>query len=106
MKYNNTSKLEYNKEDKLFIQENEYITKRLNKTKMYNEFPSKTREEFNVKKIFKSKELFKINKPLKHLIKKIKYGDDVDLKHFNIKNKKEDDMWIRPLHKDAFKLNN
>ena len=106
LKYNNTSKLEYNKEDKLFIQENEYITKRLNKTKMYNEFPSKTREEFNVKKIFKSKELFKINKPLKHLIKKIKYGDDVDLKHFNIKNKKEDDMWIRPLHKDAFKLNN
>ena len=106
LKYNNTSKLEYNKEDKLFIQENEYITKRLNKTKMYNEFPSKTREEFNVKKIFKSKELFKINKPLKHLIKKIKYGDDADLKHFNINKKKEDDMWIRPLHKDAFKLNN
>ena len=106
LKYNNTSKLEYNKEDKLFIQENEYITKKLNKTKMYNEFPSKTREEFNVKKIFKSKELFKINKPLKHLIKKIKYGDDADLKHFNINKKKEDDMWIRPLHKDAFKLNN
>ena len=106
LKYNNTSKLEYNEEDKLFIKENERITKRLNKTNIYKEFPSKIREEFNVKKIFKSKELFKINKPLKHLIKKIKYGDDADLKHFNINKKKEDDMWIRPLHKDAFKLNN
>ena len=106
LKYNNTSKLEYNEEDKLFIKENERITKRLNKTNIYKEFPSKIREEFNVKKIFKNKELFKINKPLKPLIKKIKYGDDVEFKYFKYKGEKGQNMWIRPLHKDAFKLNN
>ena len=106
LKYNNTSKLEYNEEDKLFIKENERITKRLNKTNIYKEFPSKIREEFNVKKIFKNKELFRINKPLKHLIKKIKYGDDVDFKYFKYKGEKGENMWKRPFHKDAFKLNN
>ena len=106
LKYNNTSKLEYNEEDKLFIKENERITKRLNKTNIYKEFPSKIREEFNVKKIFKNKELFRINKPLKPLIKKIKYGDDVDFKYFKYKGEKGENMWKRPFHKDAFKLNN
>ena len=103
LKYNNTSKLEYNEEDKLFIKENERITKRLNKTNIYKEFPSRIREEFNVKKIFKNKELFRINKPLKPLIKKIKYGDDVDFKYLG---EKGENMWKRPFHKDAFKLNN
>ena len=108
LKYNNTSKIEYNENDKIFIKENEFITKRLNKTKIYKDFPSKTREEFNIKKIVKYKELFKINKPFKNLIQKQKYGDDKD---FNNKNNKEENdflqqMWIRPLHKDAFKMNN
>ena len=108
LKYNNASKIEYNENDKLFIKENEYITKRLNKTKIYKDFPSKTREEFNIKKIVKYKELFKINKPFKNLIQKQKYGDDKD---FNNKNNKEENdflqqMWKRPLHKDAFKMNN
>ena len=106
LKYNNASKLKYNENDKMFIKENEYITKRLNKTKLYKDFPSKTREEFNVKKIFKYKEMFKMNEPLKNIIKKQKYGDD---NIFNNSNKKVENntlqlMWIRPLHKDAFKL--
>jgi hypothetical protein len=107
LKYNNDSKMQYNETDKMFIKEYEFITKKINKTKMYKEFPSKTREEFNTKKIVKYKDLFKINRPIKKLIKKQKYGDDKD---FNNKNKKGEDnfleqMWKRPLHKDAFKLN-
>ncbi len=107
LKYNNDSKIQYNETDKMFIKEYEFITKKINKTKMYKEFPSKTREEFNTKKIVKYKDLFKINRPIKKLIKKQKYGDDKD---FNNKNKKGEDnfleqMWRRPLHKDAFKLN-
>jgi hypothetical protein len=107
LKYNNDSKIQYNETDKMFIKEYEFITKKINKTKMYKEFPSKTREEFNTKKIVKYKDLFKINRPIKKLIKKQKYGDDKD---FNNKNKKGEDnfleqMWKRPLHKDAFKLN-
>jgi len=108
LKYNNDSKIQYNENDKMFVKEYEYITKKLNKTKMYKAFPSKTREEFNTKKIVKYKDLFKINKPIKKLIKKQKYGDDKDFS--NNKNKKGENnfleqMWKRPLHKDAFKLN-
>ena len=108
LKYNNDSKIQYNENDKMFIKEYENITKKLNKTKMYKAFPSKTREEFNTKKIVKYKDLFKINRPIKKLIKKQKYGDDKDFS--NNKNKKGENnfleqMWKRPLHKDAFKLN-
>lgn len=108
LKYNNKTKLDYNENDKMFIKENEYITKKLNKTKIYKEFPSKTREEFNCKKIVKYKELFKIDQPIKNLIKIDKYGDNKTYnKHFK-KEEKDfyEKMWIRPLHKDAFKLNN
>ena len=109
LKYNNTTNLEYNEQDKMFIKENEYITKKLNKTKLFSQFPSKTREEFNTKKIFKYKELFKINKPIKNLIQKEKYGDDNDIDKYSNKSEKNTfykQMWTRPLHKDAFKLNN
>ena len=109
LKYNNTTNLEYNEQDKMFIKENEYITKKLNKTKLFSQFPSKTREEFNTKKIFKYKELFKINKPIKNLIQKDKYGDDNDIDKYSNKSEKNTfykQMWTRPLHKDAFKLNN
>ena len=88
----------------IFIDENEYITKRLNKTKLYSDFPSKTREEFNVKKIIKYKSLNKNNKVKGNVILKDKYGNDAN----NFQKNKEDDylkkMWERPLHKDAFKL--
>ena len=105
LKYNNITKLDYNENDKMFIKENEYITKKINrKSNLYKEFPSKTRMEFNTKKIFKYKELFKINKPINDFLKKDKYGDKAE----NLCNKNENNsnekMWTRPLHKDAFNL--
>ena len=104
LKYNNGIAPKYNKKDKLFIDENKFITKRLNNTKLYKEFPSKTREEFNVKKIMKYKELHKNNKVKENAITKDKYGSEDD----NDKKNKEDyyleQMWKRPLHKDAYKL--
>ena len=113
LKYNNISKLDYNENDKRFIKENEYITNKINKnnkqSNLYKEFPSKTREEFNTKKILKYKELFKINKPFNDFLKKDKYGNDKE----NSFNKNDtnnsyttEKMWTRPLHKDAFKLSN
>ena len=104
LKYNNCLSPKYSRKDQLFIDENEYITKRLNKTKLYSDFPSKTREEFNVKKIIKYKSLNKNNKVKGNVILKDKYGNDAN----NFQKNKEDDylkkMWERPLHKDAFKL--
>ena len=104
LKYNNCAAPQYNTKDKLFIDENEFITQRINKTKLYSQFPSKTREEFNVKKIIKYKSLNKHNKAKGTIILKDKYGNNED----NFQKNKEDDylkkMWIRPLHKDAFKL--
>ena len=102
--YNNCVAPKYNKKDKLFIDENEFITKRLNRTKLYSEFPSKTREEFNMKKIIKYKSLNKSNKVKGNIILKDKYGNDeddylIDKDDYYLKN-----MWKRPLHKDAFKL--
>ena len=113
LKYNNISKLDYNESDKRFIKENEYITNKINKnnkqSNLYKEFPSKTRKEFNTKKILKHKELFKINKPFNDFLKKDKYGNDKE----NSFNKNDtnnsyttEKMWTRPLHKDAFKLSN
>lgn len=106
LKYNNCFAPKYNNKDQFFIDENAFITKRLNKTKLYKEFPSKTREEFNEKKIIKYKSLHKNNKVNKgNIILKDKYGTDDDND-----NKNNDDyyylkkMWKRPLHKDAFKL--
>jgi len=106
LKYNNITKLQYNDNDKKFIKENEYITKKINKTKLYKEFPSKTRAEFNTKKIITYKQLFKVNKPIKNMIPKDKYGDDV----YEIEKKTEiynmGKMWKRPLHDDAYKIYN
>ena len=104
LKYNNCQAPKYNIKDKLFIHENEFITKRINKTKLYKEFPSKTREEFNTKKIVKYKSLNKNIKVKGNIILKDKYGSDDD----NNKNNDEyyylKQMWKRPFHKDAYKL--
>ena len=103
LKTNNEPAPKYSSRDKLFIHENKYITKSLNKTKLYEKFPSKTREEFNVKKIIKHKSLNR-NKNIKGNIQlKDKYGT---VESFN-KNKEDNYlelMWKRPLHKDAYKL--
>ena len=113
LKYNNISKLDYNENDKRFIKENEYITNKINKnnkqSNLYKEFPSKTRKEFNTKKILKYKELFKINKPFNDFLKKDKYGNDKEnsfKKNDTNNSYTTEKMWTRPLHKDAFKLSN
>jgi len=58
LNYNNTERPSYNKKDKEFILENKTITKRLNKTKLYHDFPSALKEEFIEKRIYKNKRLF------------------------------------------------
>ena len=45
--YNNCDAPQYNIKDKKFIMKNITITNKINKTKLYNGFPSSTREEFN-----------------------------------------------------------
>lgn len=58
LEYNNTERPSYNKKDKDFILENKTITNRLNKTKLYHDFPSKLKEEFIEKRIYMNKRLF------------------------------------------------
>ena len=58
LKYNNMVKPCYNDKDTKFILENKTITNRLNKTKLYRDFPSALREEFIEKRIYKNKRLF------------------------------------------------
>ena len=100
LKYNNKEPFEYNKEDQKFIDENKYITKTLNKTKLYKDFPSKTRMEFEEKKIIIPKKKFKIIDD-SQLVSKNKYKFN-ERELFNCRDK----MWARPLHKDAYELNN
>ena len=59
LKYNNMERPLYNNEDKKFIFENRSITNRLNRTKLYKDFPSALKEEFIEKRIYKNKNLFK-----------------------------------------------
>jgi hypothetical protein len=47
LSYNNCASPQYNKKDKQFVIKNITITNKINKTKLYNGFPSSTREEFN-----------------------------------------------------------
>ena len=58
LNYNNTERPSYNKKNKEFILENKAITKRLNKTKLYHDFPSSLKEEFIEKRIYMNKRLF------------------------------------------------
>ena len=97
LKNNNQEPPEYSKEDQKFINENKNITKKINTCNLYNNFPSKTRMEFEVKKVYPNKKLFSVN-------------DDWGAINIDkYKCKKEifcclDKMWTRPLHIDAFKI--
>ena len=98
LKYNNQEPFKYNKKDKKFILDNKYLTSRINKTFLYKDFPSKTRMEFNMKKIVIPKKLMKyFGKSI--YISKEKY----DIDKFDLNNNKID-MWKRPLHHDAYKF--
>ena len=104
LKYNNEENPKYNSRDKKFIEENKYITSKINKTKLFKEFPSKTREEFNVKKIVKYKNLKKNYKYEGNIKLKDKYENEEVTKDKLIVEDYLKTMWKRPLHKDAFKL--
>ena len=97
LKNNNMEPSEYSKEDQQFIEENKNITKKINNCKLYQNFPSKTRMEFELKKVFPRKKKFSIN------------DDWGAINIDNYKSQKEifcslDPMWTRPLHRDAFKI--
>jgi hypothetical protein len=104
LKYNNHDAPQYNEKDKNFILENKVITDEINKTKLYKEFPSSIRGEFNDKFCYKIKKQLKLTEfdNNKGCISKEKYG------YRNIKSNGDeltscvDPMWIRPLHEDAY----
>ena len=98
LKYNNKEPYKYNKKDKQFIEDNKFLTSRINRTKLYKNFPSKTRMELNKKKILIPKKLMKYFDKSNYITKD-KYGMGKD-ELSTIQN----DMWTRPLHKDAYKL--
>ena len=104
LQYNNEENPKYNSRDKKFIEENKYITSKINKTKLFKEFPSKTREEFNIKKIVKYKNLKKNYKYEGNIKLKDKYENEEVTKDKLIVEDYLKTMWKRPLHKDAFKL--
>ena len=105
LKFNNSESPKYNNKDRKFIKENEYITKILNRTKLYKDFPSKNREEFNEKKIIIPKHLLKISKYQGNVVLRNKFGkNDDDIYDKLIKDDYLKTMWKRPLHKDAYKL--
>ena len=104
LKYNNTERPDYNSKDKQFIKNNKYITKLLNKTKLYKDFPSKTREEFNEKKNIIPNHLLKNNKYQGNVILREKFGNDDENNDKLIEEDYLKKMWKRPLHEDAYKL--
>ena len=98
LKSNNMEPMDYSKENKEFIEKNKSITNSVNDSvKLYKYFPSMTRMEFEVKKVFPRK-------------KKNSMIDDwgvIDINKY--KSKKEifsclDNIWKRPLHFDAYKI--
>ena len=106
LKYNNSERPKYNSKDKQFINDNKYITRELNKTKLYKNFPSKTREEFNEKNIIIPKHLLKNSKYQGNVILRNKFGNDEE-DNANDKMAQNDflkTMWKRPLHQDAYRL--
>ena len=104
LKHNNCDSPNYSAEDKKFIEKNKYITKRLNKTNLYKDFPSKTREEFNVKKVKKNKSLYKYSKYNGKIALRHNYGFQKGFTDRLIEKDYLKKMWNRPIHKDAFKI--
>ena len=109
LKYNNRENFFYNEKDQEFIDKYQALTSRINnnrKSELYNEFPSKTRMEFGIlrKKIIKPQKILKNNSvenDNSFIQKRKEYGTDLCNGKFKDIIK---DMWNRPLHEDAFKL--
>ena len=105
LEYNNCDNPQYNKKDKKFIDDNKYITQAINRTKLYKDFPSSIREEFNQKVFYKKKKQLKMNEleGNNNFISKEKYGYKNVNSFGDELTSCQNQMWIRPLHKDAFK---
>ena len=92
----NVEPIHYNLTDTNFIEENKWITKNINKGDLYKDFPSKTRMEFNEKKLIPKRKFKIVNT---NLVSKEKYGFKKEEDRIN-----KDDLWKRPLHNDAYVL--
>jgi hypothetical protein len=105
LRYNNCDAPQYNEKDKKFIIENLRSTNKLNRTKMYKDFPSSIKEEFKEKKIYNIKKQLKLSEfnNDRGFISKEKYG----YRNLNCNGDEltscQSPMWLRPLHEDAFK---
>ena len=89
---------EYSKKDMEFIEKNKSVTKKINNGVLYKDFPSKTRMEFTEKKIMP-------------IFRKYRASDSFSFDKSDYKCLRENfccqnSMWTRPLHYDAFKVDN
>ena len=93
------SPIVYSERDQKFIDENKYITDRINKNGfLYRGFPSKTRMEFNEKRMLPKFHKYKANDG--NFFNKNEYKclkEDFSL---------QDPIWKRPLHSDAYIIDN
>lgn len=103
LKYNNCDGPKYNEKDTKFIFENKTVTDKINRTKLYNGFPSSIKEEFHeVDYFFNNKEPLKMTDyNSKGFISKEKYGYKNANSNGDELTSCQDPMWIRPLHDDA-----
>ena len=107
---NNKENFGYTEQEQYFIDKNKSLTSRINNNKkstIYNEFPSKTRMEFATlkKKILIPKIIIKRNfkdTDNSFIQKRKEYGTNTCRN--GIYKGLLNNMWNRPLHKDAFKL--
>ena len=105
--YNNKENYGYNKDDQYFIESQRSFTSRINNNKkstLYKGFPSKTRMEFasTKKKILLPEKILRKNKN-DFILKRKEYGSNT-CRNGKFNNYIKYDMWSRPLHEDAFKL--
>ena len=100
---NNSSNNIFNiKKDLNFLNKNKFMTDRINKDSfIFKDYLSKTRGEFFVKNVIPKKRIKNTILNRCNLVDKTKYNfNEKELTNF------QNEIWNRPLHKDAFKLNN
>jgi len=90
------------KKDLNFLNKNKFMTDRINKDSfIFKDYLSKTRGEFFVKNVIPKKRIKNTFLNRCNLVDKTKYNfNEKELTNF------QNEIWNRPLHKDAFKLNN
>lgn len=97
LRYNNQTPFQFNEADQKFLDENEMFAYRTQDTNLYKKLLSPGRMEFDIKKIKPIKKKFNA-RDIPGLISKDKYSFNENL-IYNC----QDEMWIRPMHPDAFK---